>query len=165
MISVAIILIFGSWYLLKYKEAVSVSNKPNYTNSTTTSSDVASSTVPILGESRLIGIPSSTSEIVISAPVSGQKVAAPLTVSGKARGGWYFEASAPVTVMDSSGKILGQGFVMAEGEWMTSEFVPFKGTINFNPGRATSGAVVFNNDNPSGEVSRARYVAIPVFFK
>lgn len=157
----------GGWFLFSNRDEVDEVDYTPVANSTTTgnNSGISTSTGIWLNNLKLIGTPASSSEIVIDKPAIGNTISSPLSVSGKARGGWYFEASAPVNVIDSTGKVLGQGFVTAEGEWMTSEFVPFSGIIRFTPGTATSGAVVFMNDNPSGDAIRAKYLAIPVLFK
>ncbi|TSC62065.1 MAG: hypothetical protein G01um101448_178 [Parcubacteria group bacterium Gr01-1014_48] len=104
--------------------------------------------------------------IMVTTPVSGATVGSPLTVSGEARGTWYFEASFPIDVLDTDGNVLGQGFAEAQGEWMTEEFVPFTGTITFSAPTAgvTNGTVVFKKDNPSGLPENDDSVSVPVQF-
>ncbi len=104
-------------------------------------------------------------EISITIPTLNQLVSTPLNVSGRARGSWYFEASAPVIVKDSTGKTIGQGHVEAEGDWMTSEFVPFHGTVTFTNPTTATGSIVFMNDNPSGDPERSKSVTVPVRFR
>src|SRR6185436_9671606 len=53
-------------------------------------------------------------------------------VSGMARGNWYFEASFPVEVVDADGTSLGKGPVQAKEDWMTTNYVPFQGTVTFS---------------------------------
>lgn len=110
------------------------------------------------------GVEATSDLVKISSPQSGDKVTSPLTVSGEARGNWYFEASAPVRVYSSSGELIGQGHVEAQGDWMTTDFVPFKGTIDFTKPTTSSGAVEFINDNPSGDPTKSKYVLVPVNF-
>lgn len=103
--------------------------------------------------------------IVVASPTKDQKVSSPVTVTGKARGTWYFEASFPVEIHDASGKLIGQGPAQAQGDWMTTEFVPFKATITFTAQPAGShGTIVFKNDNPSGDPARDQQVSVPVQF-
>jgi hypothetical protein len=107
--------------------------------------------------------------IVVNYPTEGSTISSPITVTGRARGYWFFEASAPVYVVDWDGRIIGQSIVTAEGDWMTESFVPFKGTITFttptNVGEfSNKGAVIFKNDNPSGDPARDKAVEIPIFF-
>lgn len=103
--------------------------------------------------------------ITVSSPTQGQRITSPITVTGQARGGWYFEASFPVEVRDASGKIIAQGPAQAQGEWMTNEFVPFRSTLTFPAQPAGSrGTVILRKDNPSGDPARDQSVTIPVTF-
>jgi len=90
--------------------------------------------------------------IVLDSPGEGDTVSAPLSIEGRARGGWYFEASFPVDVTDSRGVLLGQGYATATGEWMTSDFVPFTASLHFNAAEAIDNIIylVLRRDNPSG---------------
>ncbi len=85
------------------------------------------------------------------------------TVTGEARGPFYFEASFPVTLTDDKGTVLAQVPAQAQGEWMTEDFVPFKATLTFTTS-ATSGTLQLKNDNPSGEPERDIIIEIPVKF-
>ena len=90
--------------------------------------------------------------IQVTSPVAGVEVKNPISVSGKARGPWYFEGSFPLVVTDWDGIIIGQGFATAEGDWMTEDFVPFSGTVNFEGGTGSSnnkGWLIFKKDNQS----------------
>jgi len=102
--------------------------------------------------------------IVVETPTPNSVVTSPLTVKGKARGFWFFEASFPVRVKNDKGEILGTGIAQAEGEWMTENFVPFTTTINFNAGAATNGVLVLEKDNPSGLPEYDDKLEIPVKF-
>lgn len=97
----------------------------------------------------------------------GDTVESPLTVTGEARGTWYFEASFPITVVDWDGRIIGEGFATAQDEWMTENFVPFEGTIEFTVPPDTAyrrGAIIFRKDNPSGLPENDDALEIPVNF-
>lgn len=75
----------------------------------------------------------------------------PLGLIGKARGNWYFEASFPIEILDRHANILASGYATAQGEWMTTEFVPFKAEIKFTkiPADNSFGKIVLKKDNPS----------------
>ncbi|MBP6908295.1 MAG: hypothetical protein KBB75_00530, partial [Candidatus Pacebacteria bacterium] len=60
--------------------------------------------------------------IVIYSPLEGSVISNPLRVSGQARGSWFFEASAPIEVLDENGVSIGQKYITAEGDWMTTDF-------------------------------------------
>lgn len=87
----------------------------------------------------------------------------PLTVTGEAAG-WYFEASFPVQLLDGTGKIIAQGPAQAQGDWMTTNFVPFKATLTFAKPATATGTLVLRNDNPSGLPENDRFLRIPVRF-
>jgi hypothetical protein len=106
--------------------------------------------------------------IQITSPRPGETVSSPLIITGKARGNWYFEASFPITVVDWNGLIIGQGHAEAQGEWMTTEFVPFKATVTFNVPTSTPyrrGSLILQKDNPSGLSQNDDALEIPVLFK
>lgn len=110
----------------------------------------------------IVGI---TDLITVSAPTSGSKVSSPVTVTGTARGNWYFEASFPIEILDSTGKVIGQGHAEAQGDWMTENFVPFKAVVTFtSPGAGTKGTIRVKNDNPSGDPARDKHADLPVTF-
>ena len=109
--------------------------------------------------------------IKIEFPKPLNVIESPLTLTGQARGGWFFEASAPVVLTDWDGKIIAEGHVEAQGNWMTSEFVPFKGTLTFTspytPGGQDTfkrGTLIFKKDNPSGLPENDDALEIPVRF-
>lgn len=103
--------------------------------------------------------------ISADSPQPNATVASPFTVSGQARGTWYFEGSFPYQLLDSSGNVLAQGPVQAQGEWTTTDFVPFLATITFpaQPSGST-GVLVLKKDNPSGDLTRDAELDIPVQF-
>jgi hypothetical protein len=127
------------------------------------------------GEERLFGTPdrltpyeawhnADANSIVVDTPHGGMAVSNPFTVSGKARGNWYFEASFPLQVVDTDGTIILTMPVQAQRDWMTTEFVPFSGSVdvgNFK-GPAT---VVFMKDNPSGLSENDASLSIPIYIQ
>jgi hypothetical protein len=91
-------------------------------------------------------------EIFITMPKEGEAITSPLTVKGRAPGNWFFEANAGLVLTDWDGLIIKQGYVMADGEWMTTDYVPFTGTLEFvKPAYGERGTLIFQKDNPSGE--------------
>ena len=105
-----------------------------------------------------------SSEIEISSPVENSFVKSPLEITGRAKGSWYFEASFPVSLIDANNKELARAPAQAQGEWMTAGYVPFKITLTFNKPTTETGFLVFENDNPSGDPTNQKRVAIPVRF-
>lgn len=108
--------------------------------------------------------------IVVDAPLINAQVTSPLTITGKARGTWYFEASFPIVLTDWDGRIIAEGHAEAQGDWMTTEYVPFKATLTYTtptPGdpSVNRGTLILKNDNPSGDPERDKAVEVQVVFK
>ncbi len=111
--------------------------------------------------------PASKDDLIeVSFPLPDALIASPLVASGKARGNWYFEASFPVEVRDASGNMIGQGYAQAQGEWMTTEYVPFKTiAITYAPqAKGSKGSIIFRKDNPSGLPEHDNELVVPVTF-
>ena len=123
---------------------------------------IASST-PITATTTVTNDMSDT--IVVDTPKSGAAIASPLTVTGKARGTFYFEASFPVKLLDANGNVIAQGPAQAQSNWMTTDFVPFTAKLTFvQPAPGTHGKIVLMNDNPSGDPAKQKELDIPVTF-
>lgn len=101
-------------------------------------------------------------EVLVVMPQANQTIKSPLIVEGQARGNWFFEASFPIELIDDQGKILGQSYVQAQSDWMTGNFVPFKGEINYQLAATTTGKLVLKNDNPSGLPQYDKKIEMPV---
>ena len=104
-------------------------------------------------------------EVILDYPKYGDVVASPLTVVGKAKGTWFFEANLPVTLKDDKGNVLIKIGAMAQSDWMTTEYVPFSVTLPFDPGTSEFGVLIIEKDNPSGLSEFDSSFAIPVRFK
>lgn len=94
-----------------------------------------------------------------------QEIESPLTVEGEAKGTWFFEASFPIKITDEQGNVLGSSYVQAQSDWMTEDFVPFKGQVQFSSKTAQKGFLVLSKDNPSGLPEYDDQVRIPVMLK
>ena len=104
-------------------------------------------------------------KVHLDTPKTGAKVTSPLVVEGEARGSWFFEASFPIKIEDSNGKVLGQSFVQAQDNWMTIDFVPFSGKIEFSTPETSTGTLVLQKDNPSGLPEFDEEIRVPIKFK
>lgn len=122
-------------------------------------------------------IRSKADRIVISEPRPMSVISSPLTFRGEARGMWYFEADFPVVLVDWDGRIIAEGYASAlldpndpNATWMTEEFVPFRGTLEFeNPSWdaefSRRGSLILQRDNPSGLPEHDDALEIPVRFE
>jgi len=103
--------------------------------------------------------------IRVEEPKPYDVVNSPLKIKGQARGNWYFEASFPIRIIDANGKELGIVPAQAQGEWMTTEFVPFETELVFSTPTTDTGTLILEKDNPSGLPEHADERRIPVRFK
>ncbi len=132
--------------------------------------------IPVYGDAfGTVGTPTDTEGssvthrdlIRVTSPMEGSTIASPVTVTGEARGSWFFEASFPISVVDWDGRIIGEGFASANGDWMTTDFVPFTASVSYSVPAGTPymrGAVILRKDNPSGISENDDAVEIPVVF-
>lgn len=104
-------------------------------------------------------------DIRVTAPSEGNVIKSPLTVTGEARGTWYFEASFPVRLIDGNGKELAVVPAQAKGDWMTTDFVPFEATLTFATPATATGTLVLEKDNPSGLPEHTASLRIPIRFR
>lgn len=108
--------------------------------------------------------------IVLDSPAEGGVISSPLAVSGKARGMWFFEGSFPLVLVDWDGRIIAESFATAQGEWMTEDYVPFEGTIEFEAPKnigefSRRGALILQKDNPSGLPEFDDALEVPIRFR
>ncbi|MBP6858193.1 MAG: hypothetical protein KBC11_03355 [Candidatus Pacebacteria bacterium] len=110
-------------------------------------------------------------KIIVTSPLPESNVgASPISIKGRAVGNWFFEASAPVDVVNWDGLIIGQGYVTVdEGyDWMTTDMVPFSGTVSYDASQLAPydyGWIIMKKDNPSGEPQFDDALEFKVFFK
>lgn len=112
-------------------------------------------------------------EIISPSPKSDITLVSPTTkieVRGKARGSWFFEGSFPVELVSGTQGVgvIAKGIAEADGEWMTTEFVPFHAELIIqmtdeqilNAGGNAS--IILKKDNPSGDPKNADQFIVPV---
>lgn len=123
----------------------------------TPTTSILSSSTPNAGIADLITVDSPKPEDTVGSSTT--------TISGSARGTWYFEASFPVQLLNASGTVIAEGPAQAQSNWMTTDFVAFKTTISYPPQpHGSQGTLILKNDNPSGDPARSQQVSIPVVF-
>lgn len=108
-----------------------------------------------------------TSPLRVTAPAAGSVVQNPIELRGEAPGNWFFEADAPVVVVNWDGLIIGESYIQAQGDWMTTDLVSFTGTVEYDlpaDSYSASGTIIFQKANPSGLPEHDVAVEIPVQF-
>lgn len=98
--------------------------------------------------------------------VDNKLLTSPATVTGRVPGNWSFEASFPVDVVASNNTTLVTTPATLNGDWMTTEMVPFTAMLTFDSAAAgDTGALVLRKDNPSGLSENDDSITIPVRFR
>ncbi len=177
---VAIIVAAGAWYfLVNY-------GSPKQMSTVNTFEECAAAGYPIMESyprqcktpdgrtfTEVIEKPSDHSDlIIVDSPKENDSVSSPLVVKGKARGNWYFEASFPIQLTKLDGTVLVQAPAQAQGDWMTTEFVPFEVTLKFTKDQipniqcirapCNNAVLVLKKDNPSGLPENEDSISIPI---
>src|SRR3989344_9626442 len=150
LITLLVLLVVGTYFALKNGDDVVIPGSGVGT-STNNGKGTTSTTVE-------------NSMIRVVVPSSNALVSSPLAIAGEARGNWYFEASFPAKILDANGRVLGQMPIQAQGEWMTTDFVPFRASLSFATSTTATGFLVLEKDNPSGLPENAAEVRIPIRF-
>jgi len=113
-------------------------------------------------------IVSSDGHVQVFSPAENQAIVSPVAILGTVTGGgWFFEATFPVKVLDGDGTVLGQGMAQAggaPGNWMSTGSVPFTAAITFKTPKLSMGTIVLSKDNPSGLPQNAGELRIPIKF-
>lgn len=102
--------------------------------------------------------------IEVFLPKSNEEISSPLEIIGTVNGnGWVgFEGQVgTVKLLSSEGEELSTGVLQATTEW-TQLPVRFKATLDFIYLNMDAGALVFNNENPSGLPQNDRVFVLPV---
>lgn len=106
-----------------------------------------------------------SARVSITQPVSGAEVGGSFTVSGKAPGNWYFEASFPIQVRDAQGTVIARTHATAQSDWMTTELVAFTATVHIEGGYKGPADLILLRDNPSGLPENDDSTTIPIIIK
>lgn len=102
--------------------------------------------------------------IVVESPRAYEEISSPFLIKGKARGSWFFEADFLIKLLDENGNLLATAIAQAQGDWMTTDFVPFEAKLTFSAPAAKKGFLVFEKDNPSGLPEHADELRVPIEF-
>ncbi|HEX5429933.1 MAG TPA: Gmad2 immunoglobulin-like domain-containing protein [Patescibacteria group bacterium] len=104
-------------------------------------------------------------DVIITTPKIADIVTSPMTISGKVRGTWFFEANLPIELEDEDGNVLAQTGYHTDENWMTSDYVDVNTTLKFPAPTTDYGKLVIHNDNPSGDPANDKSFEVPVRFK
>jgi hypothetical protein len=102
--------------------------------------------------------------IRVDNPRPNTEISSPLTITGQARGSWYFEADFPIRLEDESGNVLASGVAQAQSDWMTNEFVPYRAQLSFTSPGSDNGFLILEKSNPSGLTEQTQELRIGISF-
>ncbi len=102
--------------------------------------------------------------IVLDTPRPNATITSPLSMSGQARGSWFFEAEFPVTLLDADGNLVAHTTARASSDWMTTDFVPFTSELTFDTPDTDTGSLILSKENPSGLPELSDELVVPVTF-
>lgn len=105
-------------------------------------------------------------EIVVIEPLT-ENISNSFYIYGKAKGNWFFEAEFPVQLYNQDNELIAQTNLRAMGDWMSSDFVYFSGSMEFNLDKellGQKGYLRFFSANPSGLIENQKVFEIPVKF-
>jgi hypothetical protein len=93
-----------------------------------------------------------------------ENLSSPVKVTGNAPGPMFFEGSFMIIIKDANGKTLGNGFAIAQTDWMTSDNVTFKAEISLEAPTTDTGEIIFQGENPSGLPENDIEITLPITF-
>jgi hypothetical protein len=104
--------------------------------------------------------------IIVDYPKEQDEVTSPFTITGKARGYWFFEADFPIQLVDSDGNHIANAIGQAQTDWMTTDFVDFKAEISYpKPETSKPAFLILSKDNPSDIPELDQSIFIPIILK
>lgn len=104
-------------------------------------------------------------DIVVLSPKPNDEISATISIEGKAKGTWFFEADMPIKVLNDEGVELAVSYVQTKENWMTEDFVTFSGRIEFiSPLEPGVGQLVFLKANPADLPEFDDQFIVPLIF-
>lgn len=162
VLGIVIIVLIGVLGYMMFKEDAPMTDTPPQDEQTNTDNDTSQE-----GNEREIAYTpeSAREQVVITNPQANTSISSPLEIRGETRGSWLFEATAPVVLTDWDGRIIAESYIEAQSDWMTEDFVPIEGTLEFDvPEFDNRGYLIIQKANASGLPEHDGAVEIPIFF-
>jgi hypothetical protein len=109
--------------------------------------------------------PDMSKEIQVTNPTTNQLIEKTLVVSGNISGTWLFEGQSSMKLYDTNNNVVAEGIITTTSDWMTTNLVPFTGTLNFDQPDPQKGKLVIENANPSGLEENKKEFEVSIYFK
>lgn len=107
-------------------------------------------------------INASADRIMINTPAPAATVEPEFSITGSARGNWFFEASFPIEILDMANNVITTTIAQAQTDWMTEDFVPFQVNVSITNGYTGPATVVLKRDNASGLPEHDASASFPI---
>ena len=119
---------------------------------------------PVVNNIQSVGplITGNVSDLISFSIPTGSSVSGMQTVTGKIQGGYFFEGNLILKILDANKNVLKTTNGTATTNWMTTEPVDFKGSLDFTGWPAGPAYISIENDNPSGEAVNHKQILVPV---
>lgn len=101
-------------------------------------------------------------EYILNYPQIGESVQCPFEITGEIPGFWYFEAMFSVKVVDKTGNLVYLTNAQAEGDWMTTNMVPFRANIECEAERSIDAIMILEKANMSDLPENNDEIEIPI---
>ncbi|OGI63480.1 hypothetical protein A2914_01555 [Candidatus Nomurabacteria bacterium RIFCSPLOWO2_01_FULL_41_21] len=111
--------------------------------------------------SKIIYVNATDDMIKVELPFPDAVTGKEFSVIGEARGMWYFEATFPIEVLDKDGNVLASWYAEAQSEWMTEDFVPFRGDLKVPESYIGPATLVLHRSNASGLPEHDASISFP----
>jgi outer membrane murein-binding lipoprotein Lpp len=102
--------------------------------------------------------------VLVFTPSKNETITSPVAIVGEVPGNWSFEAQFPVQLKDGKGNLITQAPAHLLANWETTQLVPFSVQLTYTTATSGSGAIVLQEDNPSGLPRNSDSVSIPISF-
>ncbi|GEM_PF-837482 len=124
---------------------------------------MANKTIPnIKNKLQIIG---DKDDLIIFSLLPNSKVKGMTSYKGTVKGGYFFEGSMNINILDSNKDILKKSNVISNDEWATSNPVNFEGTIDFTDIKKGPAYFEIHNNNASGLPENDKSILIPIIIE
>jgi hypothetical protein len=94
------------------------------------------------------------------------KVHGLVSYRGAVKGGYFFEGNVLINILDDNKVALKKSNAIATRDWMTTEIVPFEGSIDFTELKKGNAYFEIQKDNPAGsEEGVNKSILIPIIIE
>ena len=162
IVAVVIVILIIAYVSMRPKVEAPVTQVTPDTTSTPDTT-VAGDATPVSKESAL-KMSGDVASLVSFSVVPNTKVVHGAQIKGSLKNSYFFEGNAVGKLLDKNKRVLKTFGITSTSNWMTTGPVAFSFTYDTAGGPTGPGYIRLQNDNPSGDSAKVKYVDIPVIF-